>query len=164
MKRIKLFVMDVDGTLTDGKIYVGEGGEIMKAFDVKDGYGIAHILPKLGIVPVIITGRESAIVMNRASELGVLEVYQGVPDKLNTLKAVAEKHKCTPDNLAYIGDDINDMPCIEYCSVTACPFDGHKSIKKIVEYICNSRGGSGAVREFIEYIEEQYEASSNPIC
>ena len=117
MKHIKLLIIDVDGTLTDGKIYMGENDEIMKAFDVKDGYGIAHILPKLGIVPVIITGRESEIVANRAAELGISEVYQGVFDKLDTLKTVAEKYECSPDNLAYIGDDINDLPCIEYCGV-----------------------------------------------
>ena len=163
MKHIKLLIIDVDGTLTDGKIYMGENDEIMKAFDVKDGYGIAHILPKLGIVPVIITGRESEIVANRAAELGISEVYQGVFDKLDTLKTVAEKYECTPDNLAYIGDDINDLPCIEYCGVTACPLDGHELIKQSVSYICNNSGGSGAVREFIDYIEERYEASSNTI-
>ena len=163
MKHIKLLIIDVDGTLTDGKIYMGENDEIMKAFDVKDGYGIAHILPKLGIVPVIITGRESEIVANRAAELGISEVYQCVFDKLDTLKTVAEKYECSPDNLAYIGDDINDLPCIEYCGITACPFDGHQSIKQSVSYICNNSGGNGAVREFIDYIEEQYEASSHTI-
>lgn len=161
MNKIKLFVMDVDGTLTDGKIYMGENGEVMKAFDVKDGYGIGYILPKLGIVPVILTGRESKIVMNRAAELGITEVYQGVSDKLGILKAVAEKFTCSREELAYIGDDINDLPCIEYCGFTACPSDGNKSIKQIVGYICNNGGGNGAVREFIDYIEEQYEAPSN---
>lgn len=161
MKHIKLRIIDVDGTLTDGKIYMGENDEIMKAFDVKDGYGIAHILPKLDIVPVIITGRESIIVTNRAAEIGVSEIYQGVIGKLNTLKIVVEKYRCNPENLAYIGDDINDMPCMEYCGLTACPADGHKVIKQYVDYICEKNGGNGAVREFIDYIEEQYEASPN---
>ena len=76
--KIKLFVMDVDGTLTDGKIYMGENGEIMKAFNVKDGYAIAHMLPEMEIIPVIITGRKSKIVENRAKELGITELYQGV--------------------------------------------------------------------------------------
>ena len=149
MNKIKLFVMDVDGTLTDGKIYMGKKGEIMKAFDVKDGYGIAHILPKLGIVPAIITGRESQIVANRAAELGITEVFQGVSDKPETLKRITEKYKCNTDNIAYIGDDLNDLPCIEYCALTACPG--------------KSNGGCGAVREFIDFIEEQYEASSDTV-
>ena len=68
-----------------------------------------------------------------------------------------------PDEITYIGDDINDIPCIEYCGITACPFDGHQSIKQSVSYICNNSGGSGAVREFIDHIEERYEASSNTI-
>ena len=97
MNIIKLFVMDVDGTLTDGKIYMGKKGEIMKAFDVKDGYGIAHILPKLGIVPAIITGRKSQIVANRAAELGITEVFQGVSDKPETLKRITEKYKCNTE-------------------------------------------------------------------
>ena len=78
-------------------------------------------------------------------------------------KTVAEKYECSPDNLAYIGDDINDLPCIEYCGVTACPLDGHELIKQSVSDICNNSGGSGAVREFIDHIEERYEASSNTI-
>lgn len=77
------------------------------------------------------------------------------------MKIVVEKYRCNPENLAYIGDDINDMPCMEYCGLTACPADGHKVIKQYVDYICEKNGGNGAVREFIDYIEEQYEASPN---
>ena len=153
MNIIKLFVMDVDGTLTDGKIYMGEDGEIMKAFDVKDGYGIAHILPKLGIIPVIITGRESQLVANRAAELGITEVFQGVSDKPETLKRITEKYKCNTDNIA----------CIEYCALTPCPADAYWKVKKAVSYLCKSNGGCGAVREFIDFIEEQYEASSDTV-
>ena len=146
MNKIKLFVMDVDGTLTDGKIYMGENGEIMKAFDVKDGYGIAHILPKLGIVPVIITGRESQIVASRAAELGITEICQGATDKSKTLKRIAEKYKCNTDNIA---------------AFTACPADAYWKVKKAVSYLCKSNGGCGAVREYIDFIEEQYEALSS---
>jgi 3-deoxy-D-manno-octulosonate 8-phosphate phosphatase (KDO 8-P phosphatase) len=163
MSKIKLLFMDVDGTLTDGKIYMSNNGEAMKTFDVKDGYGIANILPKLGIIPVIISSRESKIVVNRSAELGITEVYQGVSNKLSTLKAVTEKYDCSREALAYIGDDINDMSCIEYCSFTACPSDSHKAVKQYVDYICEKKGGNGAVREVIDYIEEQYEASSDII-
>lgn len=89
--KIKLLFMDVDGTLTDGKIYMGENGEVMKAFDIKDGYGINEILPKLGIIPVIITGRTSKIVENRAKELHITELYQGKHDKLDTMLEVMKK-------------------------------------------------------------------------
>ena len=163
MNKIKLFVMDVDGTLTDGKIYMGEKGEIMKALDVRDGYGIAHILPKLGIIPVIITGRESQIVASRAAELGITEVFQGVSDKPETLKQITKKYKCNSENIAYIGDDLNDLLCIEYCALTACPANAYWKVKKAVSYLCKSNGGCGAVREFIDFIEEQYEASSDTV-
>ena len=151
--KIKLFVMDVDGTLTDGKIYMGENGEIMKAFNVKDGYAIAHMLPEMGIIPVIITGRKSKIVENRAKELGITELYQGVGDKLAQLKIVAEKYNAAPEEIAYIGDDLNDLECIEFCGVTACPVDAVEKVKKTVNLVCNKKAGEGAVRDFIENIK-----------
>lgn len=150
----KLLVMDVDGTLTDGKIYMGENGEVMKAFNVKDGYAIAHMLPEMEIIPVIITGRKSKIVENRAKELGIIELYQGVGDKLAQLKKVAEKYNAAPEEIAYIGDDLNDLACIEYCGLTACPADAVEEVKQKVTYVCNKNGGEGAVREFICKIEE----------
>ena len=146
--------MDVDGTLTDGKIYMGNNGEVMKAFDVKDGYAIAHMLPGIGIVPVIITGRESQIVANRAKELGITELYQGVSNKLDQLKKVAEKYSATPEEIAYIGDDNNDLDCIEYCGFTACPADAVEDVKNIVGFVCKEDGGRGAVRELIQVIME----------
>ena len=152
MSKIKLLVMDVDGTVTDGKIYMGNNGEVMKAFDVKDGCGIKDILPTLGIVPVIITGRTSKIVENRAKEIGITELHQGVRDKLTILKEVAEKYNASPDEIAYIGDDINDLECIEYCGFTACPADAVEKVKLICHYISSSKAGQGAVRDIIERI------------
>lgn len=153
--KIKLLVMDVDGTLTDGKIYMGENGEVMKAFNVKDGYAIAHMLPEMGIIPVIITGRKSKIVENRAKELGITELYQGVGDKLVQLKIVAEKYNASPEEIAYIGDDLNDLACIEYCGLTACPADAVEEIKKEVVLICKTDGGRGSVRELISFLGER---------
>ena len=147
--KIKLLVMDVDGTLTDGKIYIGAQGELMKAFDVRDGYAIAHMLPAAGITPVIITGRISQIVEARAQELNIRELYQNVSDKLEQLKEVAEKYKVRPEEIAYIGDDLNDLECICYCGMTACPGDAAEEIKQQVQYVCDHEGGCGAVREFI---------------
>jgi len=151
---IKLLAMDVDGTLTDGKIYVGAQGEVMKAFNVKDGYAIAHILPNMGITPVIITGRESQIVSKRAEELKIKMIYQGIANKLEKLKEIANELNLSLDNVAYIGDDINDIECIEHCGITACPSDAIDVVLRTVDFICPSCGGEGAVREFIEYLAD----------
>ncbi len=151
-RRIKLLVMDVDGTLTDGKINMGPTGEVFKSFDIKDGYAINEMLPAHGIVPAIITGRTSAIVENRARELHITELYQGKHDKLDTLKALMAKYDCTRDDVAYIGDDVLDMVCMSECGMVGCPADACAEVKAIAHYVCSRRGGEGAVREFIEYI------------
>lgn len=153
MAKIKLLVMDVDGTLTDGRIYIGAQGEVMKAFDVRDGYAIANILPQLGITPAIITGRSSAIVEQRAKELKITELYQGVTDKLAKLKEVASKFNASADEVAYIGDDLNDLDCIKNCGMTACPADAIPEVLDAVDYTCKHDGGRGAVREFIDCLK-----------
>ena len=153
-KDIKLLVMDVDGTLTNGKIYIGPLGEIFKAFDCKDGYAIAHMLPENGIVPVIITGRTSDIVSARCQELHITEVHQGVIDKLPVLEAVVEKYGCTLDNVAYVGDDLPDLPCMQVCGLRGCPADAVKKVKEVCDYVAASGAGAGAVREFIAWILE----------
>ena len=155
--KIKLLVMDVDGTLTDGKINMGPSGEVFKAFDIKDGYAINEMLPAHGIVPAIITGRTSAIVENRARELHITELYQGKHDKLDTLKALMTKYQCNKENVAYIGDDILDIVCMNECALVGCPADSCKQVKAIAHYVCSAAGGAGAVREFIEYIIERNE-------
>lgn len=147
--KIKILVMDVDGTLTDGHIYVGAEGEMMKAFHVQDGYGIAHLLPEMGIIPVIITGRSSRIVEKRAGELKIIHLHQGVSDKLSKLKEVASQLGVMPDEIAYIGDDVNDLDCIRYCGYTACPADAVSEVLDAVDYVCKREGGRGAVREWI---------------
>lgn len=148
---VKMLVMDVDGTLTDGRIYMGGSGEVMKAFDVKDGYGIVS-LHKQGIIPVIITGRQSDIVGYRAKELGIAEIHQGINNKLEKLKELEKKYACIPDEIAYIGDDLNDIDCIQYCGVSGCPSDALEEVKNVAEYICENKGGKGAVREFAIYL------------
>ena len=113
---------------------------------------VVNILPEIGVIPVIITGRESDIVRFRASELGIKELHRGITDKLSKLNEVAEKYNCSLENIAYIGDDLNDMSCIEKCEVTACPADSIPEILPKVDYICKNNGGRGAVREFIAVI------------
>ena len=152
MDRIKFLVMDVDGTLTDGKIYMSYSGEMMKAFNIKDGCGIHDILIPSNITPVIITARNSSIVEKRAKELDITEVFQGQPDKLGKLREIT-------DNLAtvaYIGDDINDLKCMNEIKraggLVGCPADAVESVKKIADYVSTYDGGDGAVRDFIEWL------------
>ena len=150
--KIKMLVMDVDGTLTDGKIYFGNEGEVMKAFNVKDGYAIAR-LGDYDIISCIITGRVSEIVAKRAEDLKVTELHQGVKDKLPLLRKVASKFGLDLSQVAYIGDDLNDLECIEACGLSACPADAVEKIKIAAQYVCKAKAGDGAVREFIEYLK-----------
>lgn len=149
---IKYLVMDVDGTLTDGKIYMGNDGEVMKAFSSKDGYGIHDILIPAGITPIIITGRTSKIVENRCSEMGIKQIHQGVSNKIERLLSI------TSDlfNVAYAGDDMNDLLCMEQIKnaggLVGCPADAVQQVKDIADFISTKNGGSGAVREFIEWL------------
>lgn len=149
---IKYLIMDVDGTLTDGKIYMSPSGEAMKAFNIKDGYGIHDMLIPYGITPVIITGRCSDILLNRCKELGITEIHQGIKDKVQVL------HQITDDlsSVAYIGDDLNDLPCMEVVKqsggLVGCPYDAVDKIKAIADNASQHNGGDGAVRDFIEWL------------
>lgn len=151
---IRYLVMDVDGTLTDGKLYMSGGGEVMKAFHIKDGCGIRDIVPQANIIPVIISGRSSDIVTGRCRELGIKEVYQGVSDKREKLISLI------PDlsEAAYIGDDINDIPCMEAVrnagGVVGCPRDAAAAVRLLADHIADHDGGNGAVRSFIEWLVE----------
>ena len=151
---IKYFIMDVDGTLTDGKIYMGTSSEFCKTFNIKDGYGIHDILIPAGITPVIMTGRRSEIVLNRCKELGITEVYQDISNKTEQLQFIVEDLS----TVAYIGDDLNDYSCMlsikNAGGLIGCPKDADKKIIKIVNYVAKHNGGNGAVRDFIEWIFE----------
>ncbi len=151
MSEIKIIVFDVDGTLTDGKIYMSANGELMKAFNIKDGYAIAR-LNNYGIMPVIITGRKSAIVEQRCKELGINEIHQGVENKIEKLKEVCQKYNTSTDNCAYIGDDLNDLECMSICGFSGAPADAVDEVTKSVDYVCKHNGGEGAVREFCDKI------------
>jgi 3-deoxy-D-manno-octulosonate 8-phosphate phosphatase (KDO 8-P phosphatase) len=151
LSKIKMLVMDVDGTLTDGKIYVGENGEVFKAFNVKDGYRLIN-MDKYNLIPVIITGKKSEILAKRAAELKIKEVYQGIDDKLKVLDEILNRYQMTYENIAYIGDDVNDLDCMKVCFFNACPADAIDEVIDEVDYVCKVKGGDGAVREFIDLI------------
>lgn len=156
MKDIKYLVMDVDGTLTDGKIYMGQDGEIMKAFNIKDGCGIKETLPKYDIKPVIITARNSDIVVNRCKEIGIELVYQGFRDKLSKLESILDELSGDKSEVAYIGDDAPDIPCMEAVKnaggMVLCPSDALPEIKAMSDYISGLNAGEGAVRDCINHI------------
>ena len=153
--------MDVDGTLTDGKIYMGVEGECMKAFDIKDGYALHTLLKENGIIPVIITARKSPMVEHRCKELGVSEIHQGVMKKLACLKGVIERYSSADQqydltNFAYIGDDLLDLQCMnpikEAGGIAGCPSNAAKEVIAVCDFISQYKGGEGAVRDFVEYL------------
>jgi len=162
IKQIKFLVMDVDGTLTDGKIYMGANGEAQKAFDIKDGYGIKEILPVYGIIPVIITARNSNILKHRCKELGVFELHQGVRNKIDELERIlfefSKNDNCTYSlkNVVYIGDDVLDIQCMkpikESGGLTACPCNSVKEVLNNATFISTKKGGEGVVRELIDWL------------
>lgn len=149
---IKLLVMDVDGTLTDGKIHIGLDGEVFKSFHVKDGYGIKEILPETGITPIIITGRSSLFLEKRANELGIKEVYQGIKNKLELLREICNNKDISFSQIAYIGDDLNDFEVMKLVAIKGCPSDAVSKIKEICDFVSEKKGGDGSVREFIDWI------------
>jgi 3-deoxy-D-manno-octulosonate 8-phosphate phosphatase (KDO 8-P phosphatase) len=151
---IKLLIMDVDGTLTDGKVYMSEHGELFKAFDIKDGLGIHNILPSSGIIPVIITGRRSNILKLRCDEIGIKYLYQGVSDKTGTLDSLLSELALDYSNCAYIGDDINDLSCMRKVALVGCPADAVRDVISIADFVSSKNGGCGAVRDFIEWLVE----------
>lgn len=150
---IKLFVTDVDGTLTDGKIYIGPDGEMVKSFHVKDGYAIHNILPELGVIPVILTGRKSEMVEMRGRELGVPYIIQGSRDKIADLRALLGELSLEWSQVAYMGDDLNDFQIMQKVAWAACPCDAVEEVKEICHYVATKEGGTGAVREAIDYLK-----------
>ncbi len=148
---IKLIVLDVDGCLTDGKIIYGSEGSETKTFNVKDGLAIAT-WTRMGRDVAIITGRESKVVKRRADELGIKFLYQGVKDKKALLEDISKEHNISADEMAAIGDDLNDYAMLKYVKYSYTPADGVEDIKNIVTSVLSKNGGDGAVREMIEDI------------
>lgn len=156
MSKIKYLVMDVDGTLTDGKIYMGTDGEMMKAFNIKDGCGIHDLLIPSGITPLIITGRNSKIVANRCKELGIEEYYQGVSDKVAELLQFLKNKGGDLSEVAYAGDDLNDLSCMrkvkENGGLIGVPANACEQVISLADFVSQNKGGDGAVRDFVEYL------------
>ena len=151
LHKIKLLLLDVDGVMTDGGIYLSNSGDELKKFNIQDGYGIVK-LQRTGIKVGIITGRVSNIVTRRAEELGITEVHQNLENKLEVYKQLKAKLNLTDANIAYIGDDEFDLPVLESVGFSATPSNAMPVVKKKVLYVCKRSGGNGAVREVIDLI------------
>lgn len=147
---IELVVSDVDGVLTDGRLNIGDDGELFKSFDVKDGYGIVD-WQREGEFAVV-TSRSSSIVEHRAAELGITDVHQGVSDKCSKLETLAEERGLELASVAYIGDDVSDVAALESAGTGCCPADASREARSAADYVSSRPGGDGAVREVLDYL------------
>src|SRR5437016_8082892 len=151
LRRVRLVAMDVDGVLTESGMYYTESGDELKKFHVRDGMGI-KLLQAAGLVTAFITREKTAIVERRGQKLAVPEVHQGVDDKLAVLTTLAQKYGLTLEQVAYIGDDVNDLEALHAVGFSTAPADAMPSVLKAVHYICTKKGGAGAVREIADLI------------
>ncbi len=151
MSSIKLVALDVDGVLTDGTLYYGAAGECLKGFSARDGMGIS-LARAAGIQTAILTGRRSAMVEQRAADLHMDHILQGVTDKLACMQALCRQLSISLQETAFMGDDLNDLPVIAAAGCGAAPADGCAEVRKAASFVSQYNGGHGAVREWIEYI------------
>ena len=151
IRPIKLLLMDVDGVMTDGGITIDNQGVESKTFHVRDGHGI-KLLQRAGVKVGIITGRESEVVKHRASELGIEILYQGMKVKMDAYRQILADEGLKDDEVAYIGDDVVDLPVLNQVGFSVAVADASESLKPYVDYIAALNGGRGAVREVTELI------------
>ena len=149
--KIKVILTDVDGVLTDGGRYYSEKGEVIKKFHVRDGMGV-NILLRNGIPTAIVTKENSRIVRKWAKEMNVSKVYSGLVVKENELEKICKHFKVSPSEIAFIGDDVNDVELMKKVGLAATPHDGVLQAKKIANYVCKSSGGNGVLREIGDLI------------
>jgi 3-deoxy-D-manno-octulosonate 8-phosphate phosphatase (KDO 8-P phosphatase) len=151
LRGIRLFLIDVDGVMTDGGIYYSSSGEELKKFNIQDGYGLVK-LQQAGVTVGIITGRMSKMVARRVEELGITEVYQNLDNKLAVYESIKKKMNLTDAHIAYMGDDEFDLPVLERVGFSAAPADAVGAVQKRVHFISARNGGQGAVREIADLI------------
>lgn len=151
---IRYLILDVDGTLTDGGVYYDATGNELKKFAIKDGAGLV-LARAAGIRTVICTGRESAAVRRRAADLKITDVYQNVSDKAAFLRDFMQQNGCDAQQVAYCGDDLNDLAAMALCGFVACPADAAPEVRAAADYVCPQAGGAGAVRGAVEVILRQ---------
>ncbi|GCF89745.1 3-deoxy-manno-octulosonate-8-phosphatase KdsC [Shewanella sp. M-Br] len=150
-QKIKLLICDVDGVFSDGRIYLSNSGEELKAFHTRDGYGVRSILTS-GFNLAVITGRQSKIVENRMTALGVTHIYQGVDNKFEPYEALLALYGVTPEEVAYIGDDIVDLPVMNVVGLAVSVADGHPYVRQYAHFVTTLNGGHGALRELTDLL------------
>ena len=150
-RRIRLLVLDVDGVLTDGRLYLSATGEELKVFHVRDGSGLVAA-QRAGIVVAIISGRDSPAVTRRAAELGIRHVRQGVSDKGAELDRLLAELAATPAELACVGDDTPDLPMLRRAGLAVAVADAHPALREAAHWITPSKGGQGAVRDVCDLL------------
>tara|TARA_B110001454_G_scaffold219106_1_gene249951 strand:+ start:2067 stop:2567 length:501 start_codon:yes stop_codon:yes gene_type:complete len=150
-KKIKLVISDVDGVLTDGGMYYSKNGEIMKKFNAKDGMGVELLLQNK-IKTVLLTSESSTIAKKRGKKINAAMVITGAKNKKLHLQSICKKFNVSPQQIGYIGDDLNDHQIIQLIGLSATPSDGIMLLKKTVDYVCKNDGGNGAFREFTDLI------------
>lgn len=151
LAKIKLLLLDVDGVLTDGRIIYDNQGNELKAFDVKDGHGL-KLLQRAGIEIGIITGRKSDLVARRAAELGISILYQGALRKLDPYLEILKDHELSDEQIAYVGDDLIDLPILRRVGFSATVSDAHPDVLPLVDHVTQRPGGRGAVREICDLL------------
>jgi YrbI family 3-deoxy-D-manno-octulosonate 8-phosphate phosphatase len=151
LKYLRLVATDVDGVLTDAGMYYTESGDELKKFNTRDGMGI-KLLQKAGLITAIVTQERTKLVARRADKLTISELHQGVMDKLSCLREMAQRYGLTLKEVAYIGDDVNDLEALRAVGFSAAPADALPPILKAVQYVCRKKGGEGAVREIADLI------------
>jgi 3-deoxy-D-manno-octulosonate 8-phosphate phosphatase (KDO 8-P phosphatase) len=151
-KKIKLVLTDVDGVLTDNGVYYGESGEVLKRFSIRDGMGVERLRKLCGIDTGIVTGELSPSVARRAEKLRITQLHLGIKDKLGRLEEILRSGGWSWEELAFIGDDVNDLEVLQRVGLSACPADAMAAVSGIVHYRCAANGGQGAFREFTEWI------------
>jgi len=151
-EKIKLLLSDVDGVLTDTGVYYSDAGEAMKRFSIRDGMGVA-LLRELAFVETgIITGELSGSIRKRAEKLQITELHLGIKEKTATLLEILGAKGLSSEEVAFIGDDVNDIGIINSVGLSACPNDAYPSVKYEADLVCRAKGGHGAFREFAEII------------
>jgi len=159
-KKIKLVLTDVDGVLTDGGLYYTSKGDVMKKFHVRDGMGVT-LLRNNNIDTIIITKEKTFMVKNWTKRMKIKKLYDGIIHKELLLPKICKEYNISPQQIAYLADDINDLKLLKKIGLAATPNDGMKQAKKICDYICKAKGGEGAFREFADLILSNRQSKTN---
>jgi YrbI family 3-deoxy-D-manno-octulosonate 8-phosphate phosphatase len=160
ISKIKIVLTDVDGVLTDGGMYYSKEGDVMKKFHARDGMGV-NLLRKNNIPTIIITKEKNQIIKNWAKKMNIKKVYDGIQQKEKVLEKICKEFSVKPFEVAFIGDDVNDLELLKIVGFSAVPHDGHDIVKKNIDYTCKNNGGNTAFREIADLILIQLKKTVN---